>query len=101
MKTDLTSDLIRDKVLNAARGRRRKRSLIAMASILLPACLAVVVLQPEPETPVMVDSSPAVEEESGFVTITTEQELLDTLAHLDPVIVKREDGTEWLYLTRE
>lgn len=101
MKTDLTSDLIRDNVLNAARGRRRKRSLVAVASILLPASLALMVMQPEPEVPATVDSSPEVKEEPAFVTITTEQELLDTLAHLDPVIVKREDGTEWLYLTRE
>ena len=40
MKANLRSDLIRDRVLNAARVRRRKRSLVAVASVAVLAVLA-------------------------------------------------------------
>jgi hypothetical protein len=49
--------------------------------------------------PVATEAPSVIEEAPGFVTISTEEELLDTLAHLGAVIVTREDGTEWLYLT--
>lgn len=101
MKNDLTSDLIRDQVLKSARGRRRKRLMGVMASALLPIGMAMALLWPEAEVPVTAGSSPEVEEKPAYVTITTEQELLETLAHRGPVIATREDGTQWLYLTRE
>jgi hypothetical protein len=102
MKADLTSDLIRDAVLDQARSRRQRRVLQTVALVLLPLSLAFFLLQPGYETPAVAGASPADEEEEkpGFTTISTDDELLDRLAHLGPVIVTRVDGSQWLYLTK-
>lgn len=66
---------------------------------IVPVCLALVLLKPSKVTPVTTEAPPVIEEAPVFMTISTEEELLDTLAHLGPVIVTCEDGTEWLHLT--
>ena len=101
MNTHLKSDLMRDTVLDAARKHRRKRTARGGLAILLPACVATFVMWPAQNSPVVVEASPVVEEAEPFETLSTDEELLDSLAHLGPVIVTREDGSQWLYLTKE
>jgi len=100
MKASLKSDLMRDNVLNAAHKHRRKRVVRRVFVVLLPVCAAAFVMWPMQEVPIVTEVLPEVEEES-FVTLSTDDELLESLAHLGPVIVTREDGSEWLYLTNE
>lgn len=101
MNAQLKSDLMRDTVLNAARKHRRKRRARGVLAILLPVGVATFVMWPDPESPAVTEALPVVEEAEPFVTLSTDEELLDSLAHLGPVIVTREDGSQWLYLTND
>ena len=101
MNNDLTFDLMRDHLLQVAAVRRRRRIVRGVAALAVPVCLAVLFMRPAKTEPAVTEAPPVIEEAPAFVTISTEDELLDALAHLGPVIVTREDGTEWLYLTNQ
>lgn len=106
MKSDLKNDLIHDAFLSAVTTRRRKRMAGLAAVVLVPAMAVAALLSSGRETPEPVVVSSEKEEaqeapEALYKTLNSEEELLSHLAHLGPVIVTKEDGSQVLYLTND
>ena len=101
MIEQLKSDLLQDQILAEANKHRRKRQRRGILAVMVPLVIAVFVLWPSFEPEVIAGTSVPVDEPEPFVTLNTDEELLDSLAHLGPVIVTREDGSQWLYLTNQ
>lgn len=106
MKPDLRNDLVHDAFLSAVTTRRRKRMAGLAAVVLVPVMAVAALLSPDRETPepAVVSAAASVVEaapSASFTMLNSEEELLNHLAHLGPVIVTKEDGSQVLYLTND